>query len=271
MAKCKLCGKSGLFLKLNADGYCKSCEEYFEKKKKEEAEREKLNQQERDELISIPRAPIALSSEIRKRQTGFEEPKYANITPKGIYTDFVVIDVETTGLAPSKDRIIELAAVRFSDNKPVETFQTYINPEKALSEEAKKVNHITEEMVSTAPNISEVLPAFEAFVGNGIVVGHNLEFDLKFLFYSGCNLLESKCKFIDTLAQAKKLLKAPKVKYDKESESYEKDYDSDYDVYDYTLDTLCDYYHVVIANQHSALADSYATGKLFKCLVSEKQ
>lgn len=274
MGKCVRCGKSGLFFKVNSAGYCKACQELVEReewRKKKEAEIEMRYNKERNELNSIPKVKISLSDEPRKRQTGFEEPKYSNITPKGVFNNFVVVDTETTGLAPSKDRILELAAVRFVDNQPVDAFHTYINPEKQLSVDAQKVNHITEEMVINAPSISQVLSCFEEYIGNSIVVGHNLEFDLKFLYYSGSNLLEKKCKFIDTYAQAKRMLKSPKVKFDKEWESYEKDYDSDYDVDDYKLDTLCSYYQIIIANQHSALSDAYATGKLFMKLVAEKQ
>lgn len=274
MAKCKQCGKWGLFLRVNADGLCEGCAKQAEA----EAYREKRAQYERRqkekaqaELDALPVYQIALSDEKRKRRTGYEEVKFSNITPKGVYDDFVVFDTETTGLSPGKDRIIELAAVKFANGVPVAVFETLINPGREIPKEVTGVNHITNEMVANAPTISQVLPSFEEFVGSSAMVAHNLEFDLKFLFYSGSILTDSKRKYYDTLEQAQKLLKKPKKKWDKEFEEYVTDYDGDYDVYDHKLDTLCDYYGITMTNQHRALADTLATGKLFLKLIEEKQ
>ena len=102
-------------------------------------------------------------------------------------------------------------------------------------------------------------------------MAHNLEFDLKFLYYSGSTIIESKRKYFDTLTQAKKMLKKPKMKYDKEFGIWEEDYDKDYDVLDYKLETLCEYYDITIPMKHRATADAIATGKLFLKLIEEKQ
>jgi len=280
MAACKLCGKKGLFLKLNKDGYCDACaqrlaaaaEEAEKRRKKAEEERQRKTKAAQEELHAIPLAGIKLAEDGPKRKSGFEEPKYSNITPKGSFESIVVIDTETTGLAPSKDRIIELAAVKFDNGRPVAAFHTFVNPEKPLSAEAQSINKITENQLKDAPTISAVLPAFDEFVGSkSIVVGHNLEFDLKFLYYSGSSILDGKNKLIDTCAQAKRTLKAPKMKYDKEYDIWEKDWEGDYDVDDYKLETLCEYYNIINPEQHSALSDAYATGKLFNRLVLEKQ
>ena len=293
MAKCIDCNKRGLFLKLNKKGQCQECEtselkrireaailkeaqeskaaqEALRKKRREEYLKNKLNNAQQ-ELINLPRYKMELSSEKRKRQTGFEPVKFSNITPKGKYTEFVVFDTETTGLAPSKDRIIELAAIRFVDGLPTEVFETLINPQKDIPKEASSVNKITSDMVKDAPTISEILPSFESFVGNSPLIAHNLEFDLKFLYYSGSNIINDKRKFYDTLEQSRKLLKGPKSVYDKELGSWEIDYDKDYDVYDHKLETLCEYYQITIPFQHRAAADALATGKLFLELVNEKQ
>ncbi len=271
MGKCSECGRLGLFLKVNADGLCESCAKQKERQKNRQLYLEQQERLAREEYNSIPRVEIIRSDEKRKRQTGFPEVKYSNITPKGNFRDFIVFDTETTGLSPSKCRIIEIAAVKFHDMKPVAAFQTYVNPEKEIPKEATEVNHINMDQVANAPTISEVLPAFESFIGSSILVAHNAEFDLKFIFYSGSRIFESKCKYIDTYTQAKRILKSPKMKYDKEFEAWEKDYDSDYDVENYKLDTLCDYYNIRIVDQHSALSDALATGKLFVKLVEEKQ
>ena len=225
----------------------------------------------RAELEALPRYQIELSSEKRNRNTGYEEPTFSNITPKGKYNEFVVFDTETTGLAPSRERIIELAAIRFVNGVPTEVFETFINPEKPIPQEASAVNHITDGMVADAPTISQVLPAFEAFVGKSPLVAHNLAFDLKFIFYSGSNIFDTPRKYFDTLQIAQKMLKKPKPKYDKEFGTWETDYDSDYDVDNHKLATLAEYYNITFPDQHRATADAIVTGKLFLHLIRDKQ
>ena len=268
MARCSMCNRFGFFMKLT-NGLCDRCE--TERIKRREEVLQNKQRQAMEELETIPLFHIDLNMEKRKRKTGFEPMAFSNITPKGTYSEFVVFDTETTGLTPSKDRIIELSAIRFVDKKPVERFETLVNPEKDIPEEVTSINKITNEMVASAPTISQVLPAFEEFVGKSNLVAHNLEFDLKFLFYSGSNIIETKRKYFDTIEQASKLLKKPKKKYDKEVGDYEIDYDSEYDVFDYKLETLCDYYDIIIPGKHRAAADALATGKLFCSLIDEKQ
>lgn len=282
MAKCSLCNKRGLFLKLNSDGICSQCEE--EKKKADMAQKEQEERQKKreaylaqkkiaaqTELTNIPICKVWYSEEKRNRRKGYNEIPSSNITPKGKYNDFVVFDTETTGLAPSKDRIIEIAAIRFDNGAPVALFETLINPERDIPIEVTEINGITNEMVANAPTISQALPALEEFIGESALVAHNLEFDIKFLYYSGSVITESKRKYYDTLAQARKLLKKPKTKYDREYNTYEMDYESEYDVYDYKLETLCDYYNITMPSKHRAAADALVTGKLFLSLIEEKQ
>lgn len=274
MAKCKRCGKKGLFLKVNYEGLCPECEEAVKKERieKERERKEQARQMALERLNSIPEREIELSSEKRKRVSGLMSAiETSNITPKGKYDQFVVFDTETTGLKPTSERIIELAAIRFSNGKPVERFRTLINPERPIPPDATAVNNITDEMVADAPTISQVLPAFETFIGKDILVAHNLKFDFEFLYRSGCHLFETKRKYIDTLEQAKKILKKPKRKYDREYDCWDIDYDSDYDVDDYQLETLCSFYGISLVDSHRADFDALATGDLFLNLVYEKQ
>lgn len=273
MARCKRCGKSKLFLKLNYEGLCEECEEkerqeLAEKLRREKAAREAAALQR---LESIPTHEIILSDKPRKRQRGYEPVNTSNITPKGVYDRFVVFDTETTGLAPSRDRIIELAAIRFIDGEPVELFSTLVNPEREIPPEISELNIITDDMVADAPTISEILPAFEEFIGDDLLVAHNLEFDLKFAFHSGSTLMDTKRKYIDTLEQAQKLLKKPRRTYCEDEGYWDYDYESDYDVDDHKLDTLCSYYNIIRPYEHRAAADALATGDLFLELVEEKQ
>jgi len=97
--------------------------------------------------------------------------------------DYVVFDFETTGLNPfDGDRIIEMSAVRVINHKVVEKFATLVNPEQPISPEATAVNGITDDMVEDAPKMKEALTEFIDFIGDDILVGHNIKsFDMNFL------------------------------------------------------------------------------------------
>lgn len=278
MAKCVRCGKRGLFLKVDLNGHCPNCAEKFKQEKLEQRRREAAEKiaAARIRYKSIPYYDIYLSDEPRKRQRGFPDVRTTNITPKGIYNRFVVFDTETTGLTPSKDRIVELAAIRFCDGVPIEMFTTLIDPQCPIPPQASEVNKITNDMVEKAPLISQVLPSFEEFIGNDLLIAHNLEFDLKFLFYSGSYIFDTPRKYIDTLAQAQRLLRKPKRRYFPPEDEYDEggwdiDWNCDYDVENHKLDTLCQYYDIARPYEHQAAADALVTGDLFMALVNERQ
>ena len=247
-----------------------SLEEIERKKKREEYLRNKVLTAQ-NELASLHRYTIKVSNEQRKRRTGYEEVSYSNITPKGKYPEFVVFDTETTGLSPSKDRIVELSAIRFVNGIPTEIFETFINPEREISTETSAINHITNDMVADAPTISEVLPSFEVFVGKSPLVAHNLEFDIKFLFYSGSIITDTPRKYYDTLAQSQKMLRKMKYKYNREYDIWEQNYDSDWDVIDYKLGTVAEYFDITFPCQHRASSDAMVAGKVFLKLIERKQ
>lgn len=275
--KCVKCGKYKFLEKkehLDDGDYCDPC--YWitvrerEKEKKQEADRNRMRSainptgsSEAKQTVQVRSAPgriVAIVNALPrynieyskpvKRQTNIELPRFDNITPKGKYNDVVVFDTETTGLAPGRDRIIEIAAVRFVDGKATEVFHTYINPGRPIPKEAQAVNHITDEKVADAPSIGQILPAFDKFIGSSALIAHNLEFDLRFIYYSGSKVLETKRKYYDTLAQSR--MKIPKR-----------------EVENYKLESVCDYYGIRIPNAHSALWDAYCTGELFFELVDE--
>ena len=96
--------------------------------------------------------------------------------------DYVVFDLETTGLSIKKAEIIEIAAVKVKGGKVVDEFSTLVNPEIHIPRQASLVNGITDEMVADAPMIEEALKAFLEFAGDAILVGHNIQnFDLNFI------------------------------------------------------------------------------------------
>ena len=195
---------------------------------------------------------------------------YTRITSRTNYDKlgtFVVIDTETTGLNCSCNEIIELSGIRFENWDPVEVFTSLIKPKKEIPAEITRINGITNTMVENAPSIGQVVPAFTEFCSGYNLVGHNLEFDLKFLYKNGVDFLKSSRKYYDTLQIAQSVLKKPKYKYSREYGSYEIDYDVDYDVIDHKLVTLCDYYYIRNnLSAHRSSSDCLATGYLFKHL-----
>ncbi len=96
--------------------------------------------------------------------------------------EFVIFDVETTGLSPRLgDRVIEVAALKIKALKIVEVFESLINPGQEIPLTAMIVNGITPEMLSDAPQAAEVWPALLDFLSGRIIVGHNIKFDLSFI------------------------------------------------------------------------------------------
>ena len=126
-------------------------------------------------------------------------------------------------------------------------------------------------MVADAPTFSQVIDNLNSFVGNSNIVGHNLPFDLKFLYRHGYDFTTQKRKYYDTCEIAQKTLKKPKMKWDKENEEYVVNDNYDYDVENYKLTTLCDYYKIRDNSfAHRALSDALATGILFKRIAMDK-
>ncbi len=93
----------------------------------------------------------------------------------------VAIDIETTGLDPFKDAILEIAAVRFNGHRVEDEWSTLVNPGKPIPAFITQLTGITNEMVRNAPRLQEVIQEFADFVGDDSVVGHNVRFDLGFL------------------------------------------------------------------------------------------
>ena len=124
--------------------------------------------------------------------------------------EFVVLDVETTGLSPSSgDRIVEIAALRIKDLKVVEEFHSFIDPGREISYGAYLVNGITPQMLRGAPTSHGILPKILDFIGTAHVIGHNIKFDLGFLCHelSLCGLQFSESSnAIDTVRMARKLM-----------------------------------------------------------------
>lgn len=95
-------------------------------------------------------------------------------------TSIVALDLETTGLDPAQDAIIEIGAVRFNGRRIEEEFSTLINPNRHIPEFVTGLTGIDDSMVRSAPRLREVLEELAAFIGDAPILGHNLKFDLSF-------------------------------------------------------------------------------------------
>ncbi len=99
------------------------------------------------------------------------------------YDNFVVVDLETTGLDPTEDRIIEIGVVRYVDGQEKETFETLVNPDVPIPDFITKLTGITDKDVLKSPQINEVFDSLSSFIGNSPIIGHQINFDAAFLEY----------------------------------------------------------------------------------------
>ena len=119
--------------------------------------------------------------------------------------NFVAIDVETTGLSPVYNELIEISAIKYEKAKKKDTFSTLIKPKKEISDTITNITGITNEMVKNAPNIEQVMPKLIDFIGEYPIVAHNANFDYSFL-QNNSQKSFSKNKVIDTVAISRKML-----------------------------------------------------------------
>ncbi len=122
--------------------------------------------------------------------------------------DYTVIDLETTGFDPCFDEIIEVAALRIRNGEVVESFSSLVKPENEIDEYITQLTGITNEMVATAPTPAEIFPSYRNFLGDDILVGHNVNFDINFLYDNFDTVLGAPLTndYIDTLRISRKAL-----------------------------------------------------------------
>lgn len=191
---------------------------------------------------------------------GFYDFKYSSVTSRSRRDSlggYIALDIETAGLKAT-DAILEVSAVLFSDFVPQSIFTSLVRPSGPIPAAATKVNGITDDMVVSAPYFWQILPSLQAFVGNRPLVGHNLSFDLKFLYRRGFDV-QPKQKLYDTLEISQRHLK-------RANDSGT----NDWDVLDHKLETVCKYYGIYIDGAHRSASDAFATGLLFARLVEDR-
>lgn len=159
-------------------------------------------------------------------------------------TSFVVVDLETTGLEPKLDRIIEIAAVRVRNGEIVGTWDSLVNPGIFIPQESTAITGITTEMVKDAPPLEAIMDDFLAFLGEGTVfVAHNVDFDREFVNQA-------------LLRMGRPVLTHPYACTFKLAKQVHPNISS------YALGALCQWFKVDLPQAHRALDDARATAEL---------
>lgn len=183
------------------------------------------------------------------RPERFRQGSLADLGAPLVDATFVVVDLETTGGSPRTDAITEVGAVKVRGGEVLGTFQTMVNPGRAIPPTITVLTGITESMVATAPRIEPVLASLLEFMGDAVVVGHNVRFDVGFLQAA----LERARRppltgpTIDTVALARRLVRD--------------------EVPDCKLATLADRFRLSHQPSHRALDDALSTADLLHLLL----
>ena len=160
-------------------------------------------------------------------------------------TSYVCIDLETTGLNPKLDKIIEIGAVKVVDGEVTDTFHVYVNPGRKLEERITELTGISQMRLDQAPDMKEIFPKLTVFLEDLPLLGHRVLFDYSFLKKAAVDLkLPFEKQGLDTLRMARCFL--PQLEHR-------------------TLSYLCNYYGIE-HSAHRALEDAAATVSLYQLL-----
>ena len=161
--------------------------------------------------------------------------------------EFVVFDLETTGIGAKTNQIIEIGAVKVKEQKILERFSRFVNPDIPIPYNITQLTGIDDSMVKDADNIDKVLPEFLDFCGDAIMVAHNASFDIGFINQKAKERnIKTDFTVIDTVSMSRALL--PELKK-------------------YKLDTVAKALGVSLENHHRAVDDAEATAGIFLRLV----
>ena len=160
--------------------------------------------------------------------------------------EYVVLDLEMTGLSAKTDQIIEIGAAKIKDNQVIETMECLVNPKCTIPTRVVELTGITDEMVKSARDRDEAVKELLDFIEGQILVGQNLSFDYGFLKQWAVNHKRPlEAKACDTLKIARVLLPAEQPK---------------------KLESLCQYFGIERAREHRALDDALETWQVFEKL-----
>nr|WP_318037294.1 exonuclease domain-containing protein [uncultured Faecalibacillus sp.] len=159
-----------------------------------------------------------------------------------IIDNYCVLDLETTGLSPNYDSIIEIGIIKVKENKIVDMYNSLINPGFLINEYITSITGITNEMLKGKPKIIDLKKEVLNFIGNDVLVGHNISFDVSFL-QKGFNE-ELKNEYIDTLQFCRKLFK---------------------ELSHHRLTDMSNYLEIS-RNEHRSMSDCLCTKELYDCI-----
>lgn len=162
---------------------------------------------------------------------------------------FCVFDVETTGGSPATESLTEIGAVKYLGGEVIGEFQTLINPGREIPPFITILTGITHAMVVEAPRIETVLPSFLEFIGESVLVGHNVRFDLGFLNAAAlrCGYSRVSNRSVDTLGLARRLVRN--------------------EIRNLKLESLAAHFRSPVKPNHRALEDARATGYVLHALL----
>ena len=164
-----------------------------------------------------------------------------------INTTYCVLDLETTGFSFRTEKITEVGIMKYKNGEVIDSFETFVNPQKPIPSKVIEVTHITDEMVKDAPTIEEVFPKILKFIGDSVLVAHNADFDIGFLKHNAAELgYKLENTYIDTLRLAKDLFP-----------EYKK----------YKLGLIAENLGIKVEVAHRALDDVDTTVKVFRIML----
>lgn len=159
---------------------------------------------------------------------------------------YVAFDLETTGLRPKYDRILEIGAVRVEGGEVTGTYETFIDCGIEIPQRITQLTGITQEMIQGSPGTREAVEGFLDFAGEEILLGHNVLFDYSFMKRSVANLGGTfERRGIDTLAISRSCLPQLPGK---------------------SLDKMAAYYGITQEQHHRALDDALTAARLYERL-----
>lgn len=159
--------------------------------------------------------------------------------------DYTVVDIETTSLDSFHGEILEISAIKVRNKEEVDNFSELIRTNEELGYFTTNLTGITNEMMlKEGKELEEVLQNFKTFLGNDIIVGHNVNFDINFLYDNMEEHIDTYLSndYVDTLRIARKVL--PNLRHHK-------------------LDDLITYFHLTKRNEHRALNDCVLTNQVY--------